>query len=84
MELTATTEAEIVKQDLRGKLVLTRVNPANIKWLLVNAFTENPPLQVGRQWINARGDNGWAFTRRSTATTSSAWRPARYRVVGQA
>src|ERR1700722_4477884 len=67
VELTATADAEILKQNLRGKLVLTRVNPANIKWLLVkagalgagNAFTENPSLQDGRQWINAWGDNGW-------------------------
>ena len=83
VELTATAEAEILKQDLRGKLVLTRVNPANIKWLLVkagalgavNAFTENPSLQDGRQWINAWGDNGWAFTRRSTPLLSFSITP---------
>jgi hypothetical protein len=69
--------AEIVewneKNDVRGKLVLTRQNPANIKWNLVkkgvlgaiNTFTENPELQDGRQWINAWGDNGWAFTKGS-------------------
>jgi hypothetical protein len=69
--------AEIVewndKSDVRGKLVLTRQNPANIKWNLVkkgvlgaiNTFTENPELQDGRQWINAWGDNGWAFTKGS-------------------
>jgi hypothetical protein len=83
VELTATAEAEILKQDLRGKLVLTRVNPANIKWLLVkagalgavNAFTENPSLRDGRQWINAWGDNGWAFTRRSTPLLSFSITP---------
>ncbi|HXI42081.1 MAG TPA: M28 family peptidase [Bryobacteraceae bacterium] len=70
--------AEIVewneKSDVRGKLVLTRQNPANIKWDLVkkgvvgaiNTFTENPELQDGRQWVNAWGDNGWAFTKGST------------------
>jgi len=70
--------AEIVewneKSDVRGKLVLTRQNPANIKWALVkkgvlgaiNTFTENPELQDGRQWVNAWGDNGWAFTKDST------------------
>src|SRR5579859_1616352 len=69
--------AEIVEwnknSDVRGKLVLTRQNPANIKWDLVkkgvlgaiNTFTENPELQDGRQWINAWGDNGWAFTKGS-------------------
>jgi hypothetical protein len=64
----------LAKLDLRGKLVLTEENPANIKWLLVkagalgaiNTFTENPTLQDGRQWINAWGDDGWAFTKRST------------------
>jgi hypothetical protein len=62
------------QMDLRGKLALTEMNPANIKWLLVkagalgaiNTFTENPSLADGRQWVNAWGDDGWAFTRRST------------------
>jgi hypothetical protein len=70
--------AEIVewneKADMRGKLVLTRQNPANLKWNLVkkgvlgaiNTFTENPELKDGRQWINAWGDSGWAFTKTST------------------
>jgi hypothetical protein len=70
--------AEIVEWnehgDMRGKLVLTKQNPADIKWLLVkkgvlgavNTFTENPNLKDGRQWINAWGDNGWAFTKAST------------------
>ena len=83
VELTATAETEILKQNLRGKLVLTRVNPANIKWLLVkagalgavNAFTENPSLQDGRQWINAWGDNGWGFTRTSTPLLSFSITP---------
>jgi hypothetical protein len=60
--------------DMRGKLVVTKQNPANIKWDLVkkgvlgaiNTFTENPDLKDGRQWINAWGDNGWAFTKGST------------------
>jgi hypothetical protein len=83
VELTATSEGEILKQNLRGKLVLTRVNPANIKWLLVkagalgavNAFTENPSLQDGRQWINAWGDNGWGFTKTSTPLLSFSITP---------
>ena len=60
--------------DMRGKLVLTKHNPANIKWELVkkgvlgaiNTSTENPGLKDGRQWVNAWGDNGWAFTKAST------------------
>ena len=70
--------AEIVEWnengDMRGKLVLTKQNPANLKWDLVkkgvlgaiNTFTENPELKDGRQWINAWGDSGWAFTKSST------------------
>jgi hypothetical protein len=58
---------------LKGKFVLTKRNPAGIKWRLaregvagvINAFTENPYLQDGRQWINSWGDNGWAFTKGS-------------------
>jgi hypothetical protein len=29
----------------------------------INTFTENPDLVDGRQWINAWGDRGWAFTK---------------------
>jgi len=70
--------AEIVEWnahgDMRGKLVLTKENPANIKWELVkkgvagaiNTFTEDPELKDGRQWVNAWGDSGWGFTKAST------------------
>jgi hypothetical protein len=70
--------AEIVEWnengDMHGKLVLTKQNPANLKWELVkkgvlgaiNTFTEDPDLKDGRQWINAWGDSGWAFTKSST------------------
>ena len=71
------------KLNLRGKLALTEDNPANIKWLLVkagalgaiNTFTENPGLPDGRQWINAWGDDGWAFTKRSTPLLSFSITP---------
>src|SRR5262249_1954572 len=71
------------RMDLRGKLALTDENPANIKWLLVkagalgaiNTFTENPGLLDGRQWINAWGDDGWAFTKRSTPLLSFSITP---------
>jgi len=61
-------------QDWKGKIVLTRENPAGLKWLLVrkgaagaiNGFTENPDLQDDRQWINAWGDRGWGFTKGNT------------------
>lgn len=70
--------AEIVEWnengDMRGKLVLTRQNAANLKWDLVkkgvlgaiNTFSENPDLKDGRQWVNAWGDSGWGFTKGST------------------
>jgi hypothetical protein len=71
------------RMDLRGKLALTDENPAEIKWLLVkagalgaiNTFTENPGLRDGRQWINAWGDDGWAFTERSTPLLSFSITP---------
>jgi hypothetical protein len=74
VEVKKSDVRRIASLDLRGKLALTEDNPANIKWLLVksdalgaiNTFTENPGLADGRQWINAWGDDGWAFTRRST------------------
>ncbi len=74
VELKDSSPAEIAKRELRGKLALTSVNPAGIKWALIkagalgaiNTFTENPSLDDGRQWINAWGDNGWAFTKGST------------------
>jgi hypothetical protein len=73
----------LAKMDLRGKLALTEDNPANIKWLLVkagalgaiNTFTENPGLADGRQWINAWGDDGWAFTKPSTPLLSFSITP---------
>src|SRR5262245_27434578 len=65
--------SELERLDVKGKLVLTAENPAGFKWLLarkvalgaINAFTENPDLRDGRQWINAWGDNGWAFIKGS-------------------
>ncbi len=60
--------------DVEGKLVLTSRNPASLKAELVakkalgaiNAFSENTDLEDGRQWINAWGDAGWAYTKTST------------------
>ena len=69
--------------DLKGKLALLDENPANVKWLLVkagalgavNTFTENPTLRDDRQWINAWGDDGWAYTKRSTPLLSYSITP---------
>ena len=65
---------KIAQMDLRGKLALTDENPDGIKWALVKAHalgaidsgTENPSLRNGRQWVNAWGDDGWAFIKGST------------------
>jgi Peptidase family M28 len=74
VELKETKPEAIARLDLRGKLVLTAQVPADIKWALakagalgaINSYTENPGLLDGRQWMNAWGDNGWAFTKNST------------------
>jgi len=89
VELRKTELATIESRNLRGKLVLTDENPANLKWLLVkagvlgaiNAFTENPSLQDGRQWINAWGDDGWAYTKRSTPLLSFSITPRQAALV---
>lgn len=75
--------------DLRGKLALMDVNPAGHKWLLVkagalgaiNTFTENPSLEDGRQWINAWGDSGWAYTKRSTPLLSFSITPRQSKLL---
>lgn len=71
VELKETNPELIARMDLRGKLVLTAYVPSDIKWAIakagalgaINTYTENPSLLDGRQWINAWGDNGWAFTK---------------------
>jgi hypothetical protein len=76
-------ENDLDRLDVKGKLVLTSQNPANFKWKLVrkgalgaiNAFTENPGLKDDRQWINAWGDYGWAFTNSSTPLLSFSVTP---------
>ena len=68
---------------VKGKFVLTHQNSANLKFQLVragalgavNAFSENPELRGDRQWINAWGDNGWAFTKTSTPLLSYSVTP---------
>ena len=74
VELKGMKPEAIAQLDLRGKLVMTADVPSGIKWALakagalgaINTYTENPDLPEGRQWINAWGDNGWAFTKSST------------------
>jgi hypothetical protein len=83
VDLKETDPSKIAKMQLKGKLVLTSQNPASFKWALIkaeaagaiNAFTENPDLQDGRQWINAWGDKGWAFTKGSAPLLSFSISP---------
>jgi hypothetical protein len=82
-------EAELVDLDttpwsrVRGKLVLTSQNAANLKDKLaqngalgaVNGFSENPELGDDRQWVNAWGDHGWGFLKTSTPLLSYSVTP---------
>jgi len=82
-----TAEVVPLRQDdwasAKGKLVLTEQNPANVKWLLakhgalgaINAFSGNPALEDGRQWINSWGDKGWGFTAGDTPLVSFSITP---------
>jgi hypothetical protein len=89
VEVKKSDVRNLANLDLRGKLALTEENPANIKWLLVkagalgaiNTFTENPGLADGRQWINAWGDDGWAFTKRSTPLLSFSITPSQAALI---
>jgi Peptidase family M28 len=89
VELKETDPVKIARLNLKGKLVLTSRNPADFKQALVkagalgaiNTFTENPALEDGRQWINAWGDNGWAFTKGSTPLLSFSITPRQTALV---
>jgi hypothetical protein len=91
VEVHGEDAAAIAKMPLKGKFALTNNNPANFKWVLVkagavgaiNAFTENSDLHDGRQWINAWGDNGWAFTKGSTPLISFSISPRQAALLRQ-
>src|SRR5256714_1997439 len=80
---------KLAEMRLKGKLVLMNQNPAGFKWALVkagalgaiNTFTENTNLEDGRQWINAWGDQGWAFTKQSTPLLSFSISPRQAALV---
>ena len=86
VELKDASPTAMAKLELKGKMVVTHENPADIKWLLakkkalgaINTFTENPALEDGRQWINAWGDSGWAFTRSSSPLLSFSISPRQW------
>lgn len=74
VEIPPWPAAKIAATDLRGKIAMTDANPQDLKSALVksgaaaviNAYSEEPTLEDARQWVNAWGDNGWAFTKTST------------------
>jgi len=74
VEVPAWPAAKIASTDLRGKIAMTDASPQDLKSALVksgaavvvNAYSEEPTLEDARQWINAWGDNGWAFIKTST------------------
>jgi peptidase M28-like protein len=74
VEVPAWPAAKIAATDLRGKIAMTDANPQDLKSALVksgaavvvNARSEEPTLEDARQWVNAWGDNGWAFIKTST------------------
>lgn len=89
VNLSDAEPSKIAQLNLKGKLVLMNQNPASFKWALVkagalgaiNTFTENASLQDGRQWINAWGDQGWAFTKGSTPLLSFSISPRQAAMV---
>ncbi len=91
-EIVPVTAAQLRQPDqlrVKGKLVLTDVNSAGYKWALakagalgaVNAFSESPGLADGRQWINAWGDSGWAYTKTSTPLLSFSITPRQHALL---
>ena len=59
--------------DVKGKLVLLDRNPAGVKWPLVKAGA------IGA--INAWGDDGWAYTKRSTPLHSFSITPTQAKLL---
>jgi len=74
VEIPPWPAAKIAAMDLRGKIAMTDASPQDLKSALVksgaaaviNAYSEEPTLMDARQWVNAWGDSGWAFTKTST------------------
>jgi Zn-dependent M28 family amino/carboxypeptidase len=74
IEVKTFSPEAIRHMDLRGKFILTGEEVSGSKWMLIDtgaagvisAFTENPDLKDGHQWLNAWGDYGWAFIKKST------------------
>lgn len=89
VEVPAWPEAKIAATDLRGKIAMTDASPQDLKAALVksgasvvvNAYSEEPALEDARQWINAWGDNGWAFIKTSTPLPCLSITPRSARLI---
>ena len=74
VEIPSWPEAKVASTDLHGKIAMTDAISQDLKAALVksgaaaviNAYSEEPTLEDARQWVNAWGDSGWAFTKTST------------------
>lgn len=74
VEIPPLPARQIAAMDLHGKIAVTDANPQDLKSALVksgaaavvNGHSEEPTLEDARQWVNAWGDNGWAFIKTST------------------
>jgi hypothetical protein len=75
VELRSLNAAEIEKADLKGKFVMVRQDMSSRKLPLIrkgvigviSGHTESPDLRDAHWWMNAWGDNGWGFTKKSTS-----------------
>ena len=89
VEVPAWPAAKIAATDLRGKIAMTDASPQDLKSALVksgaavvvNAYSEEPTLEDARQWINAWGDNGWAFIKTSTPLPCFSITPRAARLI---
>ena len=74
VEIPQWPESKVASTDLHGKIAMTDAISQDLKAALVksgaaaviNAYSEEPTLEDARQWVNAWGDSGWAFTKTST------------------
>lgn len=89
VEVPAWPAAKIAATDLRGKIAMTDASPQDLKSALVksgaavvvNAYSEEPTLEDARQWVNAWGDNGWAFIKTSTPLPCLSITPRAARLI---
>jgi hypothetical protein len=80
--LTAVSPGDILKQDLHGKLVLTSVNPAEIRWLLVDAAFFYYLANAGEpkaRWLAEISTDYWRSQAGGQSADKTAYLAARLR-----